>query len=295
MQVLEGQYVESGQVLATIHSTQLSDAEFAFLKAYSQQKLAARAVDRAKKLLKADVIGSAELLRREAELDQGTAELAAARSQLQILGVPLFAIDELASTGKIDSSANILATISGTVLDRKVTMGQIVQPAEIVFIIADLSKVWMVADIPEEVSGDVTVGKAVEAEVAAYPNNKIHGVLSFVSSIVNPQTRTVQVRMNLSNPHHKYKPDMLATMIIQNPASRQRVVPTTAIVRNGNDDNLFVRTGERNFLLTPVRLGEQIGNERVLLSAIDPKTEIVTDGAFNLNNERQRQAQVGED
>lgn len=295
IQVLEGQHVHSGEVLATIHSTQLSDSESAFLKAYSQQQLAKRAVDRAEKLLKADVIGSAELLRRQAELDQATAELSAARSQLQILGVSATAIEKLAQTGKIDSATDIVANISGTVLERKVTLGQIVQPAEDVFVIGDLSRVWLVADVPEEASGSLGVGKAVQANVSAFPGEQIHGRLSFVSSIVNPQTRTVQVRMDLPNPQHKYKPDMLATMMIQNPAKRLDVVPLSAIVRNGDDDDVFVRTGPRTFLLTPVRLGDQAGNQRVLLGGVEPGKEIVMDGAFNLNNERLRTAQLGEE
>jgi cobalt-zinc-cadmium efflux system membrane fusion protein len=295
IQVLEGQHVHSGDVLATIHSTQLSDAESAFLKAHSQQQLANRAVDRAEKLLKADVIGSAELLRRQAELDQATAEVAAARSQLQIMGVSAAAIQGLAQTGKIDSATEIVANINGTVLERKVTLGQIVQPAEIVFVIGDLSRVWLVADVPEQSSGNLRVNKSAQASVSAFPGEPIHGRLSFVSSIVNPQTRTVQVRMDLPNPQHKYKPDMLATMTIENAATTMDVVPLTAIVRNGDDDDLFVRTDARTFLLTPVRLGDQVGNQRVLLGGVEPGTEIVTDGAFNLNNERLRTAQLGEE
>jgi cobalt-zinc-cadmium efflux system membrane fusion protein len=152
--------------------------------------------------------------------------------------------------------------------------------------------VWLVADIPEEASGSLAVGKVVEASVGAYPDTQIRGRLSFVSSIVSPETRTVQVRMNLPNPQHKYKPDMLATMTIEDPTKKQEVIPTTALVRNGNDDDVFVQTGPKAFLLTPVRLGAQVGNDRVLLGGIDPGKQIVTDGAFSLNNERQRLAQL---
>src|SRR5579883_2646815 len=212
IRVLEGQRVHAGDVLATIYSTRLSEAQAAFVKTWSQQQLEKRAVDRAETLLKADVIGSAELLRRRGELDQSTAELAAARSELQILGMPEPAIDRLSSTGAMDASANITATISGTVLDRKVTLGQIVEPAETVFEIADLSNVWLVADVPEEASGNLKVGNIVEANATAFPEVQIRGRLSFVSSIVDPETRTVQVRMDLPNPSHRFKPDMLAIM-----------------------------------------------------------------------------------
>lgn len=294
IRVLEGQRVHAGDVLATIYSTRLSDAQAAFLKAWSQQQLEKRAVDRAETLLKADVIGSAELLRRRGELDQSNAELAAARSELQILGMPEPAIARLSSTGAMDASANITAPISGTVLERKVTMGQIVESAETVFEIADLSSVWLVADIPEEASGNIRIGDIVEANATAFPDVRIRGRLAFVGAIVNPETRTVQVRMNLPNPNHRYKPDMLATMKLETPAVQKQVIPLSAIVRNGDDDAVFVKTGDKSFLLTPVKLGEQTGNERVLIDGVEPRRQIVLDGAFNLNNERLRLAQMGE-
>ena len=294
IRVLEGQRVHAGDVLATIYSTRLSDAQAAFLKAWSQQQLEKRAVDRAETLLKADVIGSAELLRRRGELDQSNAELAAARSELQILGMPEPAIARLSSTGAMDASANITAPISGTVLERKVTLGQIVESAETVFEIADLSNVWLVADVPEEASGNLKVGNIVEANATAFPDVRIRGRLAFVGSIVHPETRTVQVRMDLPNPNHRYKPDMLATMKLETPAIQKQVILLSAIVRNGDDDAVFVKTGEKSFLLTPVKLGEQTGNERVLIDGVAPRSQIVLDGAFNLNNERLRLAQMGE-
>jgi membrane fusion protein, heavy metal efflux system len=175
-----------------------------------------------------------------------------------------------------------------------VTLGQIVESAETVFEIADLSNVWLVADVPEEASGNLKVGNIVEANATAFPDVQIRGKLAFVSSIVNPETRTVQVRMDLPNPNHKYKPDMLATMKLETPAVQRQVIPLSAIVRNGDDDAVFVKTGDKSFVLTPVKLGEQTGNERVLIDGVEPRKQIVLDGAFNLNNERLRLAQMGD-
>lgn len=292
--VMEGEHVRHGQALADIHSTQLSDAEFAFLKAHSQEQLSKRAVDRAQLLLKANVIGSAELLRRQAELQQATAEVAAARAQLQLLGMTDSSIAKLAADNKISSASQIFAPVAGTVLKRNVTIGQIVQPAETVFVIADLSSVWLVADVPEENSGDIKTGKLVQAEVAAFPGVTVRGRLSFVSSIVDPTTRTVQVRMELPNPQHRYKPDMLATMALEDTAQRQEVVPEDAILHDDNKDYVFVQTGPKSFLLRPVRLGEEFGKQRVITGGLNPGQKIVLDGAFHVDNERKRLAQLGE-
>lgn len=292
--VMEGQHVERGEVIADIHSNQLSDAEFTFLKAYSQQQLSKRAVARAEQLLKADVIGSAELLRRQTELQQATAEVAASRAQLQLLGMKDSAIKALATNNNISSASQISATVSGTVLKRNVTIGQIVQPAETMFVIADLSSVWLVADIPEENSGHVTTGKLVHAEIAAFPGVTISGRLSFVSSIVDPATRTVQVRMDLPNPQHRYKPDMLATMVLEDTAQKQEVVPEDAIVHDDNKDYLFVQTGPQKFVLKPVEVGEEFGNQRVITAGVGSNEKIVLEGAFHVDNERKRLLQMGE-
>src|SRR5581483_5487570 len=166
LEVLEGQAVKRGQVLATLYSTELSSAQFAFLKAYSQQQLAERAVARAELLVKADVIGEAERQRREAELQQASAELSSSRDQLRVLGMSEDAVNKLQTTRTVNSLTQIVSSIDGTVLERKVTIGQVVQPADPVFVVADLSRVWLVADVPEQTAGNLTVGKDVEAEIA---------------------------------------------------------------------------------------------------------------------------------
>jgi cobalt-zinc-cadmium efflux system membrane fusion protein len=183
---------------------------------------------------------------------------------------------------------HIVASIDGIVLDRSATVGQVVQAVEPVFSIADLSNVWLVADVPEQSAGLIRPGKTVEAEIPALPGHKINGKLSFVSATVDPETRTVRTRMNLPNPERLYKPAMLTTMTLVDNTERKFVVPSSAVVREGNGDYVFVRTGGDTFLLRPVKLGEEIGDIRVLLSGIRETEEIVLDGAFHLNNERKR-------
>lgn len=294
LEVTEGQNVRRGQVLALIRSTELSDAQLNFLKSYSRQQLAAVAVDRAKHLLEAGVIGTAELQRRESELMQVTAELSSARDQLRVLGMPEDAVDKLESTRTINSLTRIVASIDGTVLQRKATLGQVLQPAETVFVLADLSSVWLIADVPEQTAGNLAVGKEVEAEIAALPGHPLNGKLTFVSSTVNPETRTVRARMNLANPHRRYKPDMLATFTLKDGAERQMVVPATAVVREGDDEFVFVRVAEDRYRMRPVKMGEEFGDLRVITEGLQPGETIVTSGAFHLNNERRKLALQGD-
>ncbi|WP_334268305.1 efflux RND transporter periplasmic adaptor subunit [Edaphobacter sp. HDX4] len=291
--VLEGQYVHRGEALATLHSTDLSDTQFSFIKAFSQENLAEQATKRAEQLVKADVMGQAELERRRAELLQASTEAAAFRTQLSGLGMSDAAIRKLEGSRKLNADYPVLSTISGTVLERKVTIGQIVQPAEIAFMVADLSNVWVIADVPEESSGHLHKGMEVIVKVPALPDQTLHGKLSYVSPIVDPVTRTVQVRMDLPNPHGIFKPAMLAGMTFIDASERKNTVPSTAVVREENKDYVFVEIEPRKYMLREVSLGLESGDNRVLESGVSPGEKIVLDGAFHLNNQRKQNAIKG--
>jgi membrane fusion protein, heavy metal efflux system len=286
--VFEGQHVRRGDVLATLHSTALSDTQFSFVKACSQQRLSSQSAERARQLLQADVIGSAELERREAEVLQANAEVSALRAQLQGLGMSDQAIHQLETTRKLTSDYPIIATISGTVLERKVTLGQIVQPAELAFLVADLSTVWLVADVPEDQAAAIHKGKAVLASIPALPGSKIEGKLSYVSPTVNPETRTVQARMDLSNSEGIYKPDMLASMTFESQPERRPTIPNTAIVREDNKDHVFIELTKEKFQLREVELGPETEDARVLEGGVSPEERLALDGAFHLNNKRKQ-------
>jgi len=289
--VFEGQKVKRGQVLAMLHSNALSDTQFAFLKAYSQSRLAKQSAERARQLVQADVIGTAELEKREAEVMQTEAEVAALRAQLRGLGMSDGAIQQLQSTKKLNSDYPILASIAGTVIERKVTIGQVVQPADPAFLLADLSGLWFVADVPEEQAGSLYLGKAVIATIPGVGNEKVQGKLTFVSPVVNPQTRTVEARMNLENPQGIFKPEMLASMIFESRPQKGITVPSTAVVREENKDHVFVQTATDEFLLREVELGAEVNDRRVVTHGINAGDTIVLDGAFHLNNKR-RQDQI---
>jgi len=289
----EGQDVRKGELLALLNSAGLSDAQLGFLKALSQRQLALRAVERAQQLLKAEVIGSAELQRREAEFTEASAELDGARDQLELLGMAPEAVEELGRTRSIRSVSRVLASMDGTVLARKITMGQMVQAAETIFEVADLSQVWLIADVPEPNAGHLREGLAVEAEISALPGTKLRGRLSFVSHTLNPETRTVRVRMDVPNPGRRLKPAMLATMQLHDQAEKRQVVPVAAVVREGDTEMIFVERAPGVYVLRPVTLGEEYGAQRVLLDGLRPGEKVVVEGAFHLNNERRRRAVRG--
>jgi membrane fusion protein, heavy metal efflux system len=291
MVVYEGQKVSRGQVLAMLHSNALSDTQFAFIKAFSQERLAEQSASRAKQLVQADVIGTAELQKREAEVLQSSAEVAALRAQLRGLGMSDRAIQHLETNRELNSDYPIIASISGTVIERKVSIGQVVQPAELAFLVADLSNVWLVADVPEQHAAALYLGKSVVATIPALPNVAVNGKLSFISPVVSPETRTVQSRMNLPNLSGLFKPQMLASMTFASQPEKGLTIPATSVVREDNKDYVFVRIRNDEFLLRHVELGPEVLDRRVVTAGISPDDDIVLDGAFHLNNKR-RQDQI---
>ena len=283
-----GQRVQRGEVLATLHSTELSASQLAYLKALSQAELQQRAVERAKLLYASDVIGAAELQKRESELAQAQAEMDAAAGQLGVLGLSTKDIGKLATSRAVHSQSSITATLDGVVIERKVTPGQVVQPADALFTVADLSHVWLVADIPEQQAALVKKGEAAQAEVPALNGKNIEGRLIFVADTVNPDRRTVTVRMDISNPGRKLKPEMLASMLIQGGPQRQLLVNAAAVVRENNKDHVFVQIEPARFQLRAVTLGQENNGFMAVQSGLKAGETIVVEGAFHLNNERKR-------
>jgi cobalt-zinc-cadmium efflux system membrane fusion protein len=283
-----GARVQAGQVLARITSPELTNAQLTYLRAHSGTAQAERAVERARLLIQADVIGTAELQRREAELSIARAELRAATDQLRLLGVPDGQIDRLREKGQLSSFAGITATRSGVVIERKVSQGQVAQPGDPLFTVADLSKVWVVGALPEQDAAAVKMGQKVEIKVPALGERQFSGRVVFVSDTISLDTRSLTVRTQVDNADRALKPQMLATLRIIGQARQQLALPEAAVVRDNDRDHVFVQTGPGQFRLTPVELAPAARGLRPLLKGPAAGTPVVVEGAFHLNNERKR-------
>jgi cobalt-zinc-cadmium efflux system membrane fusion protein len=282
-----GQQVRAGQTLALINSTELGAAQLAYKKARAQALLHERNVERARQLIAAEVIGSAELQRRESELDVARAEQQAAADQLRVLGVSREDMQALHAQGSINSISPVVATMGGTVIERKVTQGQVVQPSDALFSVADLSRVWVVADVPEQQAAKVLVGQNIEIDIPALGIRRV-AKLNYVADTVDPQTRTITVRSELDNRDRRLKPAMLATILIESGPVTQLAVPVGAVVRENDLDHVFVAIAENRYKLTEVRLAPARAGLRPVISGLKVNQTVVTEGAFHANSERKR-------
>jgi cobalt-zinc-cadmium efflux system membrane fusion protein len=283
-----GDTVQRGQALAEVASPELTTAQLNYLRAYAASTQAERAVDRARQLLQADVIGTAELQRRESELNVARAELRAAGDQLLLIGMTDSQLAVLRDSGTLSARIQIAASLSGVVIERKLSKGQVAQPGDSLFTVADLSSVWVVGSLPEQVARQVRPGQTVEMEVAALRGKKLTGKVSHVGDLVSAETRTIEFRTEVVNPQRELKPLMMVSMRVLGEARPQLAVPVESVVRHEDRDHVFVRRAADRFRLVPVDLGAAVGALRPLRSGLEEGAEIAVAGAFHLNNERRR-------
>ena len=288
-----GQIVKQGDILAKITSTELTQSQLAYLKAKSASQLADQAANRARILYKEDVIALAELQKREAESSSAKAEYRAANDQLRVQGMDQASIDRLAKSGVIESINNVIATIPGEIVERKINKGQVVQPADALFTVADLSTLWAISEVPESSSYLIRKGQKASLIIPSLRNQEIEGTIAHVDSIVNPQTRTVVVRMELPNKNGQIKPGMLATMLIESQPIDKLVVPVAAVIREDNHDHVYIRQDDDVYRMVAVKLGPEGRGFRPVISGLKEGQEIVIDGAYHLNTERKRQLSGG--
>jgi cobalt-zinc-cadmium efflux system membrane fusion protein len=238
-----GAQVGRGAVLAQITSTDLTTQQLAYVRARSAYELNRRNAERARTLFAADVISAAELQKRESEYSVSSAEMRAAADQLRLLGLSHSALGSL-GRGTVNSVSQVTATMSGVIVERHLALGQVVQPSDQLFVVADLSKVWAVAQVPEQQVHLVKLGENVTIEIPALEDEKRSGKLVFVGHTVDPKTRTVLIRTELDNSKGDLKPMMLSTMLVQGQAQPRLVVPASAVVRENNADYVFVSEGK---------------------------------------------------
>jgi len=288
-----GQQVKQGEVLAKITSTELTQSQLIYLKAKSANQLAEQAANRATILYKEDVIALAELQRRESESRSAKAEYRAANDQLRVQGMDQASIDRLAKTGLIESINNVVTSITGEIVERKINKGQVVQPADALFSVADLNTLWAISEVPENNSYLILKGQKASLIIPSLRNQEVDGVVAHVSSIVNTQTRTVVVRMELPNRNGQMKPGMLATMLIESQPMEKLVVPVNAVFREDNQDHVFIRQDDNRYRMIPVKLGAEGQGYRPVIAGLHDGQEIAIDGAYHLNTERKRQLSGG--
>lgn len=217
----------------------------------------------------------------------GEGLVASARQRLLLFGVKESQILEMEKAGKPNIRLPIYTPLSGIVIEKMVQQGQYVNTGEVLFNIADLSKVWVEIDVFENEVPYVKVGQQVEIRSSADQNVRANGRISFVYPFHDPKTHTVKARVEMPNPRHILKPDMFVNAIIKVPLTKGIVVPVTAVIDTGKRQLVWVEMSPGMFEPREVQAGERIDDKVQILSGINAGDKVAVSGAYLIDSESQ--------
>jgi len=290
-----GDKVKEDDNLAIIDSTELGTAQSEYLKAKANLIAQEKSYQRAKKLLEGKAISLGEYQKREAEYLIVRAEFKATEDRLHLLGMSEEDVKRIGREHIINSKVAVRAPFSGTLTERHATLGEVIEPAANLFTLADLSTLWIIADVTEKDIPIVEKGLPVEIKVSPFPNDVFKGTLTYIGDQIDPSTRTVKVRTEVDNSLGKLKPEMFATIFITTEVvSDVLAIPEEAVQTDGNKKIVFIDKGNGGFEKREVSLGLQIDSFYQIEDGIKPGEKIVTKGSFLLKSEAQK-GELGEE
>ena len=269
-----GNFIGKGQPLFTIYSPDLVATEQEYLLAKKNSE----------SLQQSKVSGVAS----------GASSLVgAAKERLLQWEVSPVEIEKLDQTGKAITELTVHSPVSGYITQKNALPNMYVQPETMLYTLADLSDVWVLAQVFQSDAGKIKPGDPAEVTVDAYPGRVFNGRVDYILPQLDTNTRTLPVRLVFSNPGLKLRPGMYVNVRAKLPLGRQLVIPASAAFHSGTKNLVFVYRGGGNIEPREVELGPQVGNEIVVTKGIKAGEEIVTSANFLIDSEAQLQAAAG--
>jgi cobalt-zinc-cadmium efflux system membrane fusion protein len=276
LSILPGQTVAKGQVIAQLQSNDIAVARSDFEKAKIEVLRADRALSRGRLLLAHDVLSQADFSELEATDQIAHSELERSRQHIHELG--------FAENGVSDTVA-LRAPIAGVVLDIGTATGEMqrsLDNATAIATIANLDTVWIVGDVFERDLASLRSGRAVDIVVPAYPDLKLTGRIDNVSDALDPSTHTLKLRVVLANPKHLLKSDMFATIRVAGAVRTAFILPSTAVLHEGDKTFVFTPDSSGKFIQRSVTIGRSLDSGAVknieVLSGLNDGEKVVTVG-----------------
>ncbi|MDA8257251.1 MAG: efflux RND transporter periplasmic adaptor subunit [Betaproteobacteria bacterium] len=282
-----GDRVKAGQALAMLDSIELGEARSAYLQAASEAAVAQAGFARAQRLNADSIIPEKDYLRARAEHEKTRAALRAAADRLRMMGV-----NPESLSGSIFP---LTAPFAGTIIEKKAVIGELAPPDQSLFTVADLSTLWIEADLFEKDLAKVRSGMQASVTVSAYPGEVFKGRLTYISSVVDKDSRTVKARVEVPNPGGRLKPEMFATAAIQTGSgAKALLLPEDAVLLVQGQPTVFVAEKD-GFAFAPraVEVGERAQGRIVIRSGITAGEAVVVNGAYALKA-RLLKSQIGD-
>jgi len=263
-----GKLVERGEPLLTLYSPEMLATQQEYLLAL-----------RSRDILKNSSVSS---LREDSN---GLVD--AARRRMELWGLSAVQIEQIEATQKPITNVTINSPVSGYVAARNAFTKQRITPETELYTIVDLSRVWVMADVFEYEAGSVRQGQRAVVTATAYPGQQFPATVSYIQPAVDPQTRTLRVRLELGNPNLVLKPDMYVNVELFTGAKKRLVVPVNAVLNSGLRQTVFVDRGNGYLEPRHVQLGKQFAGRVEILSGLRAGERIVTSGTFLIDSESQ--------
>jgi cobalt-zinc-cadmium efflux system membrane fusion protein len=283
-----GDEVQKGQLLFTIDSPDLLQACSTLISAAGVLQLTSRNLARLKMLYETRAISQKEL--EQAVSDQQTAEgaLRAARDAVRIFGKSDAEMDRMIAERHVDPTLVVPSPISGRITARNAAPGLLVQPGNLPapYTVADVSTMWMLANVAEADSPAFSVGQEVKVSVMAFPNRTFEGHISTIASAVDPNTHRVLVRSDVEDPKHELRSGMFATFVIRTGQPvRSPAIPLDGVVREGDGTmTAWVTADRRRFTRRTVKVGLARDGYNQILEGVQAGDLVATEGALFLSN-----------
>jgi RND family efflux transporter MFP subunit len=268
------QYVKKGQPLFTIHSPELIAAEREYLLAKQN----------AQNLSQSTVPSVASGV---------TSLLESSRERLAQWDIPQQEIARLEATGEVGDTLEIDSSVSGYITERNALPNLMVQLDTRLYTIADLSTVWVLAQVFQNDLGRVKVGSPASLTVDSYPGRIFQGRVDFIYPDVDMTTRTARARLVFSNPHLTLTPGMFVNVSLEVNLGRQLAIPVSGVLQSGLRQIVFVDRGNGYLEPRQVQLGPQANDEYIVLKGLQGGERVVTSGNFLIDSESQLQAAIG--
>ncbi|MCS6804852.1 MAG: efflux RND transporter periplasmic adaptor subunit [Acidobacteriota bacterium] len=310
-----GDRVRAGQPLLAYDNIELGELIGDFLKALAvleqkstEAEVAKQALERAQNLVELGAVARAEYERRNAEyknalaaINSQKATIAQVEEKLHRFGLTDADVAHVANLRHADyhreaSHSVLRAPFDGVVIKYDVAEGEVVNTDRELLTIADLSTVWVQADVYEKDIASVHKGQDVKIVMDAYPGETFIGTITYVSDVLDPKTRTAKVRCEVRNLQARLKLDMFATIHIPTPIGREAVmIPTSAVQQIDNQSVVFVRLNDTQFQRREVQLGAQSDGWVEVKSGVKAGEAVVTQGSFYVKSALLREQIGGEE
>lgn len=286
-----GARVTRGQSMAQIFSPELTEAHARYIAARAELEAHEKELLRTEKLVAIGAASRQELERVHAEHTAHRAGVQSAAARLELLGVPAAAIEAMESGQAGAATTNVPAPITGVVTERQANPGLNVDQTTPLFTVADLSTVWVVAEVYEKDFGRVRVGNRVTITTTAYPDRTMEGRVSYIDPRVNPETRTAKVRIEVSNPRQELRLGMFAEAVFAGAGDSTTVtIPRAAVQNVGERTVVYLADRQEGgtFIEREVRLGAATGDRVAVLAGIQEGDVVAATGSFYIRAERER-------